>query len=1117
MKNKAFKKYKEPINFKKIAGISLLVFGVLSFLLACFPNFLSLGKLFQGIAGVLVYPLSLLFALTGLALIMNLSYTLSKKYTIYIIFSVFCVLALIHTIVSSKVLFHEFAKFKHFKGYLNCCFHMKNGVSFGGVLLAIPVFFVRCLLGLGGAYVFFAIAATVFIGLTIDYAIYNRGKDKLAMIERKKSYLAKPTSYDREDKVSYSFSNKEQAPPEFEQWKEEETEASSAIASIDEETPVFNSSNEQDVVDSDGDVNFSFSKQGQKSSSSALIGSETPESRRYAKNILFNNATVEKEESDNSQPKSAHDILFGQNSKKVPNVFDHSNEERDDWRRQYSSKPLAYQENMDNIKTQVQDDIKTEPAPEFDNNQFNPDYNQNSSSNLGFVGFNGTFTNSQNSRLNQDRLGQDRLNQNSNVFNQSSRFNGAQMNQGSDAQNLQNDGVIKTSWGTYRPTSAINNQPETLSTQNNGAMSQPNLNNPRMQRDIYSRNTMSNINPEQQNQGVGFRDTIKSDVFEHQYRPNSRVNQEKTSISNFNKLEEQDVNSMTEFSSRLSSNNDRRKRGGDILSNASSLGIEMKETKPSFTSILDDNNSEKDTDSRYNSQEESIPSKPSRVEKISFESQLNHKYNAPPTSLLNVVKEERIDYSAEYAKKSEILEETLATFKIPAKVNGVVRGPKVTRYELSMPAGIPVGRVVSLDRDLSMALACRSGVRIEAPIPGKNAFGVEVENDKSSMVGLKELVESPEFTNFKGPLPVAVGKDISGKTIIKSLAKMVHLLVAGSTGSGKSVFLHSVIMSLMYKHSPEELRFIMIDPKRVEFNRYNRMPHLMLPEVVTDCTKAVNALTWAVKEMERRYELLEINECQKIEQYNELPQIKSGKEKRMPYIVIVVDELAELMGVAAKDVEGKIQRITQLGRASGIHMVVATQRPSVNIVTGTIKNNMPTRIAFSLTSYIDSRTILDDAGAEKLLGQGDMLYSGQDANQKIRLQGAFVSDEEIKKTLVYIKNNNVSVYDEDIQKSIYSEPEPEESGNFAEHGSSSGINDTMDEYMPQALKYLMSSGKASISMIQRRFSVGYARAARIIDQMERKGFIDAGEGNKSRKILITVEQFNELFGDFNNY
>ncbi|MBQ3158652.1 MAG: DNA translocase FtsK, partial [Clostridia bacterium] len=507
------------------------------------------------------------------------------------------------------------------------------------------------------------------------------------------------------------------------------------------------------------------------------------------------------------------------------------------------------------------------------------------------------------------------------------------------------------------------------------------------------------------------------------------------------------------------------------------------------------------------------PAEKPKVEKISFVNQLNTKYNAPPTSLLNVVKEEKVDYSQEYREKTAIIESILSNFKIPAKVNNVVRGPKVTRYELAMPMGIPVSRVLSYEKDLSMGLASKSGVRIEAPIPGKNAFGIEVENAKASMVGFRELVESNEYKTFKHPLPVAIGKNISGEIIVKDLGRMVHCLVAGSTGSGKSVFLHSLIVSLMYKLSPEQLRFIIIDPKRVEFSRYNRMPHLMLPEVVTDCSKAVNALSWAVKEMERRYELLRINECQKLEQFNECAAVKEGREKKLPYLVIVVDELAELMGVAAKEAESRIQRITQLGRAAGIHMVIATQRPSVDVVTGTIKNNLPTRIAFALASQVDSQTIINQAGAEKLLGQGDMLLSAQDSNAIVRLQAAYVSDDEIKKVLNFIKDNNVSVYDEEIQKSIYAEPEKEEVSSDDDNKGASTERE-MDEYMPQALKLVMKNGKASISMIQRRFSVGYARAARIIDQMETKGFIDSGLGNKPRDVKITVAEYNELFGDF---
>ena len=668
------------------------------------------------------------------------------------------------------------------------------------------------------------------------------------------------------------------------------------------------------------------------------------------------------------------------------------------------------------------------------------------------------------------------------------------------------DGLVKTSWGTYRPTANIRNS--TID-----------------QNKIEKDESVESENINQETADRPIRNIFGSDenINLQQTRNVSRVNRDRNqnvnTISRINQEEQTDklseVEENAEFGSRLS-RADRRVRGNDLLADASALGIKFKEVDSGANNNQLNQNVFAEKQAEENVFEtRKQENKPEKREQASFVSQLNRKYNAPPTSLLSLIKEEKEDHSAEYKQKSEILETTLDTFKIPAKVINVVRGPKVTRYELSMPIGIPVSRVLSSERDMTMALAAKNGICIEAPIPGKNAFGVEVANDTSTTVGLRELIESPIFQNFKGDLPVAIGKNISGEIIVKSLSKMVHLLVAGSTGSGKSVFLHSLIMSLMYRHSPEELRFIMIDPKRVEFAMYNRMPHLMLPEVVSDTSKAINALNWAVKEMERRYQLLVDNGCQKIDQYNNLDKVKKGEERKLPYLVIVVDELAELMGVAKKDVEGKIQRITQLGRASGIHMVVATQRPSVDIVTGVIKNNMPTRIAFSLSSAVDSRTILDEVGAEKLLGQGDMLYGGQDSNQKIRLQAAFVPDNEIRATIQYIKDNNISEYDEEIQKEIYAEPEQEEeeSGKASVGGASER---QMDELMPQALKLVMKNGKASISMIQRRFQVGYARAARIIDQMETQGFIDGGLGNKPRDIKITIQEYNELFGNFDS-
>lgn len=496
-----------------------------------------------------------------------------------------------------------------------------------------------------------------------------------------------------------------------------------------------------------------------------------------------------------------------------------------------------------------------------------------------------------------------------------------------------------------------------------------------------------------------------------------------------------------------------------------------------------------------------------------YQQEQDQRYNAPPTSLLTARPDDPTKYGSDYEEKSRALENVLSSFKIDAKVTGVTRGPSVTQYELTMPFGISVKRVLAYDGDIAATLRSKKGIRIEAPIAGKNAVGVEVPNDTPSTVGLRELLESPEFKNTKAALPFAVGKNISGETIIKSLPKMVHMLVAGSTGSGKSVFLHSILLSLMYKCSPSQLRFILIDPKRVEFTIYSGMPHMMLPNAVSNCDKAINALGWAVKEMERRFDTFQTLSVQNIEDYNHCQQVKSGEYPKIPYIVIVIDELNELMMTGKKEVEEKITRLSQLGRASGIHMIIATQRPSADVVTGTIKNNLPTRVAFALQSGIDSRVILDEMGAEKLLGRGDMLMAPYDDNVTSRLQGAFMSMDEVRQVVKYIKDNNESYFDEEVAKEILAEkPVPQEEGG----GGSSiagNLEPDADELLPAALKLCIDTGGASINMVQRRFRVGYARAARIIDQMELAGYISPGNGSKLRTVYMTLNEYHEKFGE----
>ena len=489
------------------------------------------------------------------------------------------------------------------------------------------------------------------------------------------------------------------------------------------------------------------------------------------------------------------------------------------------------------------------------------------------------------------------------------------------------------------------------------------------------------------------------------------------------------------------------------------------------------------------------------------------RYNAIPINIFAVRKEENEDYSAEQHKKAAALEKVMSEFGVNAKVINVVRGPKVTRYEMSLPTGIPTTKVTSIESNISMALEATS-IRIEAPIPGKNAIGVELQNDKATNVGMRELLESPEFVNSKDPLPIAIGKDISGAVIIKSLPKMVHALVAGSTGSGKSVFIHSVVMSILYKYSPDQVRFIMIDPKMVEFSNYNKLPHLMLPDVLVDHDKALNALKWAISEMMRRYNLLKENEVRNIEGFNNLPDVKNGKVPKLPYLVILVDELAELMGGSfKKDFENAIQRIAQLGRAAGIHMVVATQRPSVDVVTGTIKNNFPTRVAFALSSGADSKTILDEYGAEKLLGRGDMLFAPQDSNRKIRLQAAYCTDEEIAAAVKYVKSNNEAYYDEEIANAINTTKteQSEDSGN-ASAGGDETVGNGRDPLFKAVCQYAKANGKVSTSLLQRKFRLGFGRAARIVDELVELGFAGPNNGSKPRDFSMTDEQFEELFG-----
>ena len=446
------------------------------------------------------------------------------------------------------------------------------------------------------------------------------------------------------------------------------------------------------------------------------------------------------------------------------------------------------------------------------------------------------------------------------------------------------------------------------------------------------------------------------------------------------------------------------------------------------------------------------------------------------------------------------LQKTLYSFGVSAKVENVSVGPTITRYELKPAEGVRVSKIANLADDIALSLAAET-IRIEAPIPGKQAVGIEIPNKEKEVVHLRDIIDSNEFKNAKSKLSFALGKNAAGEAIVTDIAKMPHVLIAGSTGSGKSVCINTLITSIIYKAKPSEVKLVMVDPKVVELSVYNGIPHLLIP-VVTDPKKAAGALAWAVQEMVNRYHLFAEKNVRDIAGYNEALE-KEGAEGKLPQIVIIIDELADLMMVAKNDVEDAICRLAQMARAAGMHLVIATQRPSVDVITGIIKANIASRISFAVTSQVDSRTILDSAGAEKLLGKGDMLFFPTGVLKPIRIQGAFVSDSEVEKIVSFLKENGGPTYSEDVLEKI-------ERANSTDKELDEQDDDETDPFLMEAIDTVVDLGQASASFIQRRFKVGYARAGRIIDQMEARGIISGYEGSKPRQVLVSKEQWQEL-------
>ena len=523
------------------------------------------------------------------------------------------------------------------------------------------------------------------------------------------------------------------------------------------------------------------------------------------------------------------------------------------------------------------------------------------------------------------------------------------------------------------------------------------------------------------------------------------------------------------------------------------LGMEKKKVQPDFI----ENN-------LFKQEEEK------KEEKVKEVLQLEHAiavedehYEYPPVELLSKGSPKALKGGAKALTDiATKLQKTLYSFGVQAKVENVSVGPAITRYELKPAEGVRVSKIANLADDIALNLAAET-IRIEAPIPGKQAVGIEVPNAEKETVHFRDVVESDDFQDSKSKLSVALGKDVAGNMAIADIAKMPHALIAGATGSGKSVCINTIIASIIYKAKPSEVKLVMIDPKVVELSVYNGIPHLLIP-VVTDPKKAAGALAWAVQEMDNRYNVFAQKGVRDLKGYNALVE-KEDSIGKLPQIVIIIDELADLMMVAAKDVEDSICRLAQKARAAGMHLIIATQRPSVDVITGIIKANIPSRIAFAVSSQIDSRTILDQVGAEKLLGKGDMLFYPSGAPKPTRIQGAFVSDEEVEKIVSFIKSNGEATYSEDILESI--EKSNKTDKEIAEEAE---MDDDTDPFLMDAIDIVVETGQASTSFIQRRFKVGYARAGRIIDQMEERGVISGYQGSKPRQVLMSKEKLAEL-------
>ena len=1049
MEEKSIKRKKE-FKYKKQVGVSLICLSLLLLIFSTFEFVYPIKAFLLGTFGIMLYPLLVFTLIFCAALVSGRKFMYSAKYIVYLFLCFFffmCVLHVVLTNFSGQV-------FNSYGEYLTACYNTLY--TPGGLLIGIFTYPVTSLLHNIAGIVVYAIAFIISLYFVLSYLD--------SVKQNKKPEVKQERTYETFNTITSDLEQLDEMPEEDEELYD--MDDAELFEETDDEEDIFI----KDEVDEEQEK----------------INEELNEARRKLGLIPED----EKEEDDEEE-----DVATSKAS--------------DTWGNRGVKKP---------IKVVYDEGEKPKPKPnplyEKDKEYLKTLYSYNFDSNNPIINAESFEDYEEKMRLYKER--------NAKPFNRELDVNQTLVSQGFNVVGNQ---------PPQQPVQTPPQQPKNIFDNNFGIEPSNGFNNLPINRD-------KPLNQNANNNGFNQGNTLNTNSFNvSNYNPTPSYNNNTVNlggnddeiISTIEGLETDFIKPTTFETQKVSPLNptnfglSQDKIVREEVKNDSSqrfLSEEPNIATPFDTTKLSDGDVSTSLNKTYNlpkglmaSNASAAASAPAPVDPVRSGPNYGNatKYIKPPIDLLQDYINDA-DQSNNAQHNIAVLEQVLEQFGIPAKVIAVRRGAAFTRYELNPPPGISVRKIHAHASDIALALAAKGDIRIETPIKGKSAVGIEVPNEKIDTVGLKKIIASDEFNKQKSPLSFALGEDVDGRVYTCNLAKMPHLLVAGSTGSGKSVCLNTLLISLIYRTSPEDLRIILVDPKRVEFAIYNNLPHLLLPKAITEPKKALNAFDWLINEMERRYMAFQDCYVKNIIEYNNQQEVISKQIPKMPYIILIVDELADLVVTTnKKELEEKIIRLTQKARAAGIHLILATQRPSVDIITGTIKINLPARIAFAVSQFVDSKTILDQGGAEKLLGRGDMLYSPSDG-EPTRVQGAFVDTPEVKRVVDFVKDNNQAFYDDQISRIINSDGGPAGgNGNPATVGASA--NEEFDTLMPDALKLVIENGQASISMLQRRFSIGFSRAARIIDQMEMARFISSSDGSKPRNVFITMDDYNQIYGN----